>query len=98
MTLGGRPERHTEVRTSGFSGSVYNYIDMFLDSAGDPNTAAAVDQKENQGKHREASQVNPSPAPGLHQHCPCLTPPASACLLPGAGAALGQAGLGSRPR
>ena len=46
------------MRTSGVSGSVYDYIDMFLDNSGDPNTAAAVDQMENHAKHRKASQSN----------------------------------------
>lgn len=51
------------MRTSAFSGSVYNYIDKFLDNAGDPNTAAAVDQTENHTKHREAHQSS-HPCPG----------------------------------
>lgn len=50
------------MRTSGFSGSVCNYIDMFLDNTGDPNTAAAVDQTENHAKHRKARQsIHPLP-------------------------------------
>lgn len=67
-TLGGRPERHSEVRTSSFSGSVYNYIDVFLDNTGDPNTAAAVNQRLMKNTRKPAS---PSLALGLHQHCPC---------------------------
>lgn len=55
-TLGGRPERHSEVRTSSFSVSVYNYIDVFLDNTGDPNTGAAVNQTETHEKHQKASQ------------------------------------------
>lgn len=67
-TLGGRPERHSEVRTSSFSGSVYNYIDVFLDNTGDPNTAAAVNQTETHEKHQEASQ--PIPCPGAASALP----------------------------
>lgn len=69
-TLGGRPERHSEVRTSSFSGSVYNYIDVFLDNTGDPNTAAAVNQTETH-ENNTRKPASPSLALGLHQHCPC---------------------------
>ena len=50
------------MRTSGFSGSMYNYIDIFLDNTGDPNAAAAADRTENHAKHRKASQsIHPLP-------------------------------------
>lgn len=55
------------MRTSAFSGAVYNYIDKFLDDAGDPNAAAAVDQTENPAEHREA-RLSAHPLPW---GCPC---------------------------
>lgn len=45
------------MRTSSFSGCVYNYIDVFLDNTGDPDTAAAVNQMETREKHQKASQA-----------------------------------------
>lgn len=57
------------MRTSAFSGAVYNYIDKFLDDAGDPNVAAAVDQTENPAEHREAC-LSARPLPwGCSCHC-----------------------------